>query len=382
MASALTRLLFWVALIRARVATALVLRDDPSEHDGDCTHGEYIRKHQTGLFGSPHVVRFDQAKEPCPYTRTPWREHLGERLLNATKTDELIQSCNSYVAFGPYVWCGKAMPPPQKHILQQLSQWHACQNDLPGAVSAGEEGTQLLREESLETTDANGFLEALPAQDFLGLSFGVGTYDDWSAMLSSLYRVQTRLHDCHRKTGVMKHDIQHGNCSSRQCYNVLYETSDVCLGNPQDSHKSKTFKQIDEMLKGRSKLSTFVKLDLKGDEWDVLPTLLAKDEDAAKIRTLDIHFDFSRGKKFPRNFQEEHLTARVKLVEMLLKKFAVVGSDVQSKHEDLFDRLDSGDMFTEMFRNAHRIKEPRLHTTNGFSMERFSLSFVNRALLV
>merc|ERR1712217_469744 len=107
--------------------------------------------------------------------------------------------------------------------------------------------------------------------------------------MSSMYLVKTKLFDCDYvgPMGPIANDWHTGfsvdePCTNRACYTIPYTTEKSCLG------KSGNSKLLSRVLAGRGPLSTFVKIDVEGREWDPLEQLLKNDKDIGKIRTLDL----------------------------------------------------------------------------------------------
>merc|ERR1712039_99421 len=104
---------------------------------------------------------------------------------------------------------------------------------------------------------------------------------------------------------------------------------------------------------------------------------MANEEDMAKIRTLDlsVHFDMEPpAKKTP---SAESLTYHVEIFERFAEKFAAIGSTIE---HDLMKMIEN---FSHMREKHPLYVAPTgyIVAPNGLSLNRFTVSFVNRQLL-
>lgn len=287
---------------------------------------------------------------------------LGDRLVAAADATDAVKACGSFWAFGDYAWCNRAMPAESQFARDNRYSGYTCN------VSEAAASMLDLQATSKSRLENHG--------QYLGLSYGIEETDPWSELMSSMYFVHTRLFDCYTKTGrgPMFNDM-HGNhsrineCQSRNCYTVGYEPNRVCLDatRKENADLGVKFEPLSDSLKGRPPLSTYVKLDVEGSEWQVLQNLVNSPEDIARIRSLDmeVHMLFDKHSGID-------LAKRVEIMEQLAKHFAVTGSTIEP-----------------LFRNARRDFEKhrpvwpagRIYTSKGFPLDQYCISFVNRRLL-
>jgi len=356
------------------LSTAVALNFEPVTPEGWTREGDHIldNSHRDSKPGSPADMGW-RSKQPNAFAL--WQVSLGDRLLEAASAHDAMEKCGGFVSFGDYTWCKKAMP---REANQALKQGFRAVHDY--------------------TIDDSVDLTNLPSGDsFLALSFGVEESDCYSELMSSLYHVKSEIFDCYYsgKNGPLANDW-HGNhsranpCRERHCYTEEYHKNRVCLDDTSDQSSftdvtGRHYQSLSKVLEGRAPLSTFVKIDIEGSEWGALERLLDNEEDAAKIRTLDmeIHFNMqprvsdsdkgrSTGVSFLRQAPTQaDLTRNVEIMERLAKKFAVTGSTLEHKMNDA-GRLG------EFARDTGKVN---IVNSVGYDLDQYCISFVNRALL-
>lgn len=150
-----------------------------------------------------------------------------------------------------------------------------------------------------------------------GLSYGISTYDDWAKGMGNDYNVPTELYDCfngkHELTDLKKNFQEF--TGEYQYHNECVDTT-----NRVDDHGRK-FNTMDQHLEGQEPLSTFVKMDIEGDEWKVLSDMAKKPEQLDKVATMDLQFHFCNG----RADDADEAGGASTLLKGLLDKFEVTG---------------------------------------------------------
>jgi len=269
-----------------------------------------------------------------PYkTETPWRSELGERVLKAVggRVDE--SACGGFQLFGDSVWCLKVMKEP----------------------------------------------------GVLALSYGIEERDMWSEKMSNIFKMPTRLYDCFippRLSPPIAGTAPNGtSCAGvgGPCYETPYEAYRICLGPTRGMIGEREYVTLQEHLAGRPPLSTHLKIDTEGTEWDVLEQFLASPEDQDKVRTLEmeVHFSYSHeGNSAASGGQgtgeRKQFERRVGIMERLLERFACLGTNLEVYQQGwTFDKRCP----------KSSCDEPPIHITRGMSMDQFAVSYVNRKLL-
>jgi len=157
----------------------------------------------------------------------------------------------------------------------------------------------------------------------VGLSYGISSFDKWSKYMGDNMKIPTRLYDCYETEETTKFQLEQTL--------VPYERYDVCLGRTAGRDKAgRQFETLGMHLAGRPGLSTLVKLDIEGDEWDVVPDFLESRSEVGKVAQIDIEFHFCGKKKGA--WQNVTRTFR-----RLLEDFVVVGR----YPNDSYDRIPS-----------------------------------------
>jgi len=305
-----------------------------SEQRRHATQEECVPACQPNCFGSARPGK------PClpppnvggwPYmTHTEWRTELGERILKAVTADVQEEDCGGFHLFGDHVFC----------------------------------------------------LNAMKETNAIALSYGIERRDRWSEKMSNLFHVPSRLYDCFADldySPAMAKSAPNGAgagaCTEDvPCYEMPYESNRVCLGASAVSIDGLVYETLESHLLDRDPLSTYVKMDVEGSEWDVLDHLLKHEELQNKIRTLDmeVHFGYSPG--FELDAGQEPVTREVEIFERLAKAFRVTGTTLEVYREGWRPGKPG---CTE----HPTCTEPNVHTAGGFSMAQFAVSFVNRKLL-
>lgn len=336
---------------------------------------------------TPSVMTWETARytpAPLPHspyaTHDPRRESYGDRLHKAAAvSNATVRACGGVWSFGDFSFCAQFLP-----------QETACATAKHAPCGPPLKGVEKLK----DLPEASG-LKAL--------SYGIRERDFWSEWMSNRYAIRSRLYDCFwfEARGPMNTNLSAGAlgqtpCPSwrrtQGCYDAPYEARHVCLGETTAPmvalHTTKgkqtvQFQTLEEGLRNERPLSVYLKLDIEGSEWLVLDQFLQRDEDVAKVRTLqlEVHLNrFSRvtnATKSPRDRPEDQLDFKVGVVERLAEKFAVYASTIQTLHNDEEDRL-----YWEMQKNPNYTEpEPVAYTSRGFRLDQYCLSLVNRALL-
>jgi len=325
--------------------------------------------------GTPVVPRWEGKallKEDAP-----WRTQLGARLFKAATVDEkTLKSCGSMIAFGDSSWCMKAMP--EQTLESPLSKRRGFHiYDVQNSTRK----------------------PAPKAADLLALSYGIQGSDLWSETMSNVYSLKTRLFDCYfaGPEGPMTNDLySSAGCAKsvggldhqRACYATPYEANHVCLyegtNDRMVAKNGREYEPIKKALKDRKRLSVHLKMDVEGSEWLVLEKLLKNDGEMAKIRTLDMEvhmqMDPTPDENNPR-MDEEGVARRVAIMEGLAEKFAVTGSDIEYKHKNLHKQFTEGQKANPNFQAYAGQPHPVVYTKDGFSLDQYVISYVNRQLL-
>lgn len=303
-----------------------------------------------------------------------WRSDLGERLLRAANVAEAVQSCESFLSFGDYSWCKHAMPKD----------------------TGGPEYRKASKGFQEYKTNASVLLLQPPSADsFLALSFGIQAHDAWSEVMSSMYGVKSKLFDCYYagKEGPAANDLHAGfskerPCLRRGCYTAEYEMNRVCVDGSRDSDQftygNKSYQSLSFALKSRKPLSTFVKMDIEGSEWDVLDRLLDNANDMDKIRHLDMEVHLPKypipERTFARLANRTALAHHVEIMERLAQKFVVTGSQIHNLDLEYTKRwLGQPSRWSDP---AFKIyNQSRIYTKKGIALDQYYISFMNRKLL-
>jgi hypothetical protein len=266
-----------------------------------------------------------------PYmTRTEWRAELGERILKAVTADVREEDCGGFHLYGDHVFC----------------------------------------------------LDAMKETNAMALSYGIEQRDRWSEKMSNLFHVPSRLYDCFADLDesppmakTAPNGVGAGACNDDvPCYEMPYESKRVCLGAAPELIEGRAYETLESHLLDRNPLSTYVKMDVEGSEWDVLDHLLANEELQNKIRTLDMEVHFGYAPGFEIDAAQEPVTRQVEIFERLARAFHVTGSTLEVYREGWRPGKPG---CTE----KPNCVEPNVHMENGFSMAQFAVSFVNRKLL-
>lgn len=273
-----------------------------------------------------------RAKEKPYKTNTKWRSQLGERVLAAVTGQVTEKQCDGFELFGDHTWCLKAMR--QKGVL--------------------------------------------------GLSYGIEERDLWSEKMSNVFKMPTRLYDCFippRQSPPIAGTAPNGtrSCSSYpgHCYETPYQSFRICLGPEEREIDGRRYTTLEKHLRGRSRLSTHLKIDTEGTEWAILERLLASPEDLDKIRTLEMEVHFSyvpegddpEARLLP---EQERLERRVRVMERLQERFLVTGTNLEVYRESWHPEKEC--------RRA-RCNEPAVHLTWGMSVDQFAVSYVHKDLV-
>lgn len=317
--------------------------------------------------GSPNPPQIP-AGTKWPYkTHNAKREEWGDRLLKATQTTVDKEACGGFVSFGDFTWCAAAMPKETAAAKNPLEPY--------GPVLA-------------VTKSHRAAMEKLTAgEKYHAITMGIRERDMWSELMSNRYHVPSTLYDCFwaEARGPMAFNNLTATAMGKKtcpqwkegvCYGAPYDAKKTCIGTKVENSftAGKNFESLSSVLKDRKPLSTFVKMDIEGSEWDVLEEFLKSEKDMEKIRTLtmEVHFlGFKAGKNTPE--LEKAMEREVSLMEQLTQKFSLVGSTVQATHEALEQRVRMGWPTNPI--------EPLVYTTNGFSLEKFTVDLVNKKLL-
>lgn len=344
--------------------------------------------------GVPEMARWSGSS---PFkTQNAERMAWGERLAKAATASLVTEKqCGGFMSFGDFTWCARAMAEetPEAKIFTNPPTTDAQKknpdfNGLWGPV--------------LDAAHPE-VLTSLPKGNSLtGISFGIRERDPWSEFLSNRYAVPTRLYDCYYNNpdgeggpmvpnkGELLTPNASGVCPSwkeRKCYGAPFEPKHICVDKVAQtvhdplSNRDLTFENLHETLKDLKPLSTFLKIDVEGSEWDVLETLLDSPEELAKVRALDMEAHMFKGASGIDH--SGHMTdsdakeKRVRIMERLAENFAVVGSTLEWQHH-----ADHVTIERALAANSSKLlAEPEYYTKNGYSLNQFCISFVSRQLL-
>jgi len=285
---------------------------------------------------SPNCGKSARPGKPClppadggwPYTtNTELSTELGERILKAVTADVQEEDCGGFHLYGDHVFC----------------------------------------------------LNAMKETNAVALSYGIEERDRWSEKMSNLFHVSPRLYDCFQDPNesppmakTAPNGVGAGACTDgTACYEMPYESNRICLAASAASVDGRAYETLESHLEDQGPLSTYVKMDVEGSEWDVLEHLLKNEELQNKIRTLDmeVHFGLDAedfGSELPR---EQELKREVEIFEQLAQVFHVTGSTLEVAREGWKGCEHSACL------------EPAVHTADGFPVVQLAVSFVNRKLL-
>lgn len=254
--------------------------------------------------------------------------------------------------------------------------------------------------------DWNPSKDLTAGDEYMAISYGIRERDLWSEFLSNRFEVPTQLYDCFWKfdegpMGTKDFSVEalqkeertykykkpaNGECHDWRdgvCFQAPYEPKKVCVdsvahGIVDGEGRHLHFETLHDGLQGRPALSTFMKIDVEGSEWDVLEQLLASEEDMSKIRSLDMEVHLNMYRSGGHNYANEHMEKKVSIMERLAEKFAVVASTMGTLQENTERNIKR-----ELAKNPTALfPEPEAaYNTKGFSMDQYCISFVNRALL-
>eukprot|EP00930_Biecheleria_cincta_P032363 TRINITY_DN2245_c0_g1_i1.p1 TRINITY_DN2245_c0_g1~~TRINITY_DN2245_c0_g1_i1.p1 ORF type:complete len:938 (-),score=132.13 TRINITY_DN2245_c0_g1_i1:87-2900(-) len=268
-------------------------------------------------------------------TRTQWRIDLGERIIKAAVGRVTEKQCGGWKLYGDATYCLKVF-------------------------NARKQGNK----------------------EILAFSYGIEERDEWSEKMGSLFGVPSHLYDCFiepEKSPPMNKSAPNGtSCAKDQahCYKMPYWSHRVCLGAEAGRIDGRSYETLTSHLRDRGPLSTHLKIDVEGSEWTVLEDLLNRDEDIAKIRSLDmeVHFGYSSASeaKYSSLPEEERIARQVKIFEGLAEKLVVTGTTIETYRQGWWPDKDCPKQ------NCH---EPVVHLAGGWSPQMFAISYVNRALV-
>merc|ERR1719150_1167960 len=231
-------------------------------------------------------------------TNTEWRTELGERILKAVTGHVQEKDCGGFHLYGDHVFC----------------------------------------------------LNAMKETNAIALSYGIEERDRWSEKMSNLFHVSPRLYDCFQDPNesppmakTAPNGVGAGACTDDDgnfndgtaCYEMPYESNRICLRASAASINGRAYETLESHLDQRGLLSTYVKMDVEGSEWDVLEHLLKNEELQNKIRTLDMEVHFGLlGEDFGSQLaQEQEIKREVEIFEQLTKVFHVTGSTLEVARE-------------------------------------------------
>ncbi|CAE7592686.1 unnamed protein product, partial [Symbiodinium natans] len=280
-----------------------------------------------------------------PYTGvTEWRTELGSRILAAvTPTEEVSEArCGGYYLLGDQTWCNKAFD---------------------GSHGYGQ----------------------------VGLSFGIEERDMWGELVTQKFRLPVHLYDCYiplersppmagtspNNSQTCLKDLRGEPKLEAICYGANYHPHRSCLAGQDIVVESRHFVTLEEQLKGWSKLSVHLKIDVEGSEWDVLEWLISNPAEWDKVRTLDmeIHFGFGSAAELPQYKAlslQEKLTRQVSIMEGLRKRFFCTGSTLEVYRQGWTPQDNCG---------VEPCGEPPVYLPNGFSVTAFAVSYVHKELV-
>jgi len=227
--------------------------------------------------------------------------------------------------------------------------------------------------------DAIDLVKEKQGSDAKGLSYGIFTWDNWSERMSKDNSVPTELYDCFESVDQI-HSLQDNHLSEYPSPTKFHET---CVGTEAKTDENgRQFETLDSHLKDKAPHSTFVKMDVEGDEWKVLEDLQKNPEALDKIASLDFEMHFcpiwaheswgESGEESTKHFKEygmrqengaDHNQA-LEVLKGLLDKFEVVG---RSETDDGIKRSDDVEK-----RNKENCVVPS---------EMMSVSYVNKEVM-
>jgi len=223
--------------------------------------------------------------------------------------------------------------------------------------------------------DAIDLVKDRHGNDAKGLSYGVYSWDNWSNEMNKRNNVATDLYDCYDTVDQIK-TLQNDHLST---YTAPVKMHSTCVGSVEKvDEEGRKFEKLDSHLKDQGPLSTFVKMDIEGDEWHVLDDLQKNPEALDKVASLDfeMHFcpvnehDDGPGATTRNNYEtrhpEEERNKALDVLKGLLDKFEVVG---RSESEG-----------STRSQNDKAINEESLKTCNGPNTM-MSISYVNKDLM-
>jgi len=303
----------------------------------------HVTRHQRPCAPScmPDCTQSSRPGTPClppamvwPYqSNTEWRSNLGERIVQAVTPTLEDGACGGYHLLGDHTVC----------------------------------------------------LNAMKKTDAVALSYGIESRDLWSELMSNSFHVPPQLYDCSAPSHspLMAQTAQNwpngtgeGNCkdSASPCYEIPYKAFFVCLGHEAAQRNFRRYETLESHLEGLAPLSAYVKMDVEGAEWQVLERLLSNQTTRSKIRTLDleVHFGFPCGEAAELCTGQEKLEAEVRILEGLSQHFNVTGSTLEVYREGWHPEDDC---------KQQQCAEPLVHTSGGFGVAQFAVSFVNNELL-
>jgi len=317
-------------------------RTEPKQLSLDAQHKAILKQTPPCVYKLKNVVA-SRPGAPCvppakkyPWqTRTQWRIDIGERILKAAAGQVTEKQCGGWKLYGDAAYCLKVF-------------------------NARKQGNK----------------------DILAFSYGIEERDEWSEKMGSLYGVPSHLYDCFiepEKSPPMNKSAPNGTrCGKDQahCYTMPYWSHRICLGAEAGKIDGRSYETLASHLRDRGPLSTHLKIDVEGSEWTVLEDLLKRDEDIAKIRSLDmeVHFGYNSASevKYASLSEEERLDRQVKIFESLAEKLVVTGTTIETYRQGWWPEKDCPTQ------NCH---EPVVHLAGGWSPQMFAISYVNRELV-
>ena len=167
---------------------------------------------------------------------------------------------------------------------------------------------------SLGAGAAYGFCNAaLALRKGIGISLGVYMFDPWSKALSNVYGMRSDLYDCfHTEIGVSE-------------YVIKPKINQVCVGHSETqinlddcgygdcTKRRRQFVTMETLLGGRDVLSTYVKMDVEGAEWDVINTMKETDFDKIVQFDLELHWCKDGANKLDGKLENKIKTAMLRL---------------------------------------------------------------------
>jgi hypothetical protein len=268
--------------------------------------------------------------------KTEWRINLGERILAAATPQVTEAQCSGFDLYGDSTWCNKAFD--------------------------GSHGKAVV-----------------------GLSYGIEERDLWSEIMSEKHHLPTKLFDCFiplDRSPAMSGRAPNATkackgVEDKPCYLTEYQPVRACLGAKAGKFDGRDFETLFASLEGLPPLSVHLKIDTEGAEWGVLQELMERPDDLAKIRTFDmeVHFGWKNLgdlDSWASLNQEELLDKQVRIFEQLKDKFDVTGSTLEVYREAIQpeERCRGG-----------KCVEPGVYLPDGFALDQFAISYVNKKLL-